>query len=364
MTSVAFYNPKTGVGCTSLVYHLAWMYVRLGYRVVAVDADPQRDLTGALFGFDELPLLEFDETRVLGATLIDAMHSVRDARAFISDVAPSLGLVRSGTDFEEMAAEFSDAHGLCYSGARSQIPEDLGTARIRRLFVGLREHCDLVLIDCGGGIGVAPCLAVTSADALVWPVATDPTACAGLVDGALAVGRWTDRWRAYAARVLDKQAIARRRAEDQALHHIGGTPVETLEEGDASWLGRGPRSLGYVITGDPHYAGRLTESRHRTDLITREIAARYRERLQLYHEDIGLAPGVAGDDSRLGVLTSWVDLRERGIRARKPMFELSPADGAIGSTATAVRRCAAEYEALAKTIARRLGVAAPKRLSG
>lgn len=359
MTSVAFYNPKTGVGCTSLVYHLAWMYVRLGYRVVAVDADPQRDLTGALFGFDELPQLEFDETRVLGATLIDAMHSVRDARAFISDVAPSLGLVRSGTDFEEMAAEYSDAHGLCYSGARSQIPEDLGTARIRRLVVGLREHCDLVLIDCGSGIGVAPCLAVTSADALVWPVATDPTACAGLVDGALAVGRWTDRWRAYAARVLDAQAIARRRAEDQALYDGGGTPIETLDEGDAGWLGRGPRSLGYVLTGEPHYAGRLADVGHRGASIAREIAARYRERLQLYHEDVGLAPGAASDASRLGELTSWVDLRERGIRARKPMFELSPADGAIGSTATAVRRCAAEYEALAKTIARRLGVAAP-----
>ena len=41
----AFFNNKGGVGKTSLVYHLAWMYARLGMRVLAVDLDPQADLT-------------------------------------------------------------------------------------------------------------------------------------------------------------------------------------------------------------------------------------------------------------------------------------------------------------------------------
>jgi|GEM_PF-5268918 len=30
---IAFFNTKGGVGKTSLVYHLAWMYDELGYRV-------------------------------------------------------------------------------------------------------------------------------------------------------------------------------------------------------------------------------------------------------------------------------------------------------------------------------------------
>ena len=44
---VAFFNNKGGVGKTSLVYHLAWMYADLGLRVMAADLDPQANLTSA-----------------------------------------------------------------------------------------------------------------------------------------------------------------------------------------------------------------------------------------------------------------------------------------------------------------------------
>ena len=33
MTTVAFFNNKGGVGKTSVVYHLAWMYADLGVTV-------------------------------------------------------------------------------------------------------------------------------------------------------------------------------------------------------------------------------------------------------------------------------------------------------------------------------------------
>ena len=41
MKTIAFFNNKGGVGKTTLVYHLAWMYAELGYSVVAADLDPQ-----------------------------------------------------------------------------------------------------------------------------------------------------------------------------------------------------------------------------------------------------------------------------------------------------------------------------------
>ena len=34
MKTIAFFNNKGGVGKTSLVYHLAWMYARLGVNVL------------------------------------------------------------------------------------------------------------------------------------------------------------------------------------------------------------------------------------------------------------------------------------------------------------------------------------------
>ncbi len=46
MTTVAFFNNKGGVGKTSLVYHLAWMFGEIGRHVLAADLDPQANLTG------------------------------------------------------------------------------------------------------------------------------------------------------------------------------------------------------------------------------------------------------------------------------------------------------------------------------
>lgn len=42
---IAFFNNKGGVGKTTLVYHLAWMYADLGIRVLAGDLDPQANLS-------------------------------------------------------------------------------------------------------------------------------------------------------------------------------------------------------------------------------------------------------------------------------------------------------------------------------
>jgi hypothetical protein len=42
--------------------------------------------------------------------------------------------------------------------------------------------------------------------------------------------------------------------------------------------------------------------------------------------------------------------------ARKPMFSLKPADGAIGGHQTAVQECYADFEALAAEIEGRVGL--------
>ena len=45
MRTIAFFNNKGGVGKTSMVYHLAWMFHDLGHSVLAADLDPQSNLT-------------------------------------------------------------------------------------------------------------------------------------------------------------------------------------------------------------------------------------------------------------------------------------------------------------------------------
>ena len=52
--AVAFFNNKGGVGKTSLVYHIAWMIARKGLRIVAVDLDPQANLTANFLAEEQL----------------------------------------------------------------------------------------------------------------------------------------------------------------------------------------------------------------------------------------------------------------------------------------------------------------------
>ena len=57
MTSVALFNNKGGVGKTTLTYHLAHMLQRLGHRVLAVDLDPQANLTAQFLPEDAIASL-------------------------------------------------------------------------------------------------------------------------------------------------------------------------------------------------------------------------------------------------------------------------------------------------------------------
>lgn len=54
MKTVAFFNNKGGVGKTTLVYHLTWMLADRGERVLAVDLDPQANLTSMFLLEDAL----------------------------------------------------------------------------------------------------------------------------------------------------------------------------------------------------------------------------------------------------------------------------------------------------------------------
>jgi cellulose biosynthesis protein BcsQ len=45
MRTITFFNNKGGVGKTTTVYHVAWMLSELGVNTIAIDLDPQSNLT-------------------------------------------------------------------------------------------------------------------------------------------------------------------------------------------------------------------------------------------------------------------------------------------------------------------------------
>lgn len=61
MKTIAFFNNKGGVGKTSLVYHLAWMFADHGIKTLAVDLDPQANLTAMFLNEERLEELWPDD---------------------------------------------------------------------------------------------------------------------------------------------------------------------------------------------------------------------------------------------------------------------------------------------------------------
>ena len=57
MKTLAFFNNKGGVGKTTLIYHLAWMFADMGKRVFVADLDPQANVTSMFLPESELEKL-------------------------------------------------------------------------------------------------------------------------------------------------------------------------------------------------------------------------------------------------------------------------------------------------------------------
>lgn len=79
-----------------------------------------------------------------------------------------------------------------------------------------------------------------------------------------------------------------------------------------------------------------------------------------YHRELvcdGDEPHALGDDPYcLGIVRQHQGLMPLALDARKPMFMLKPADGAIGAHAQAVARCREDYRQIAETLLARLAL--------
>ena len=51
---ITFFNNKGGVGKTTTAYHVAWMLSEMGIKSIAIDLDPQSNLTSMFLSDDRL----------------------------------------------------------------------------------------------------------------------------------------------------------------------------------------------------------------------------------------------------------------------------------------------------------------------
>lgn len=328
MKTVAFMNNKGGVGKTSLVYHLAWMFRDLGVPVVAVDLDPQSNLSSMFL--DAIRLFEVWEEEGEQSTIAGVVAPIREgigdiAPPYVEDIDPEIGLVIGDLSLSLFEDKLSDSWPRCLSNDPAAFRAT--TAFYRTIKAAAEQRgAELVLIDVGPNLGALNRAALISADHLVIPLAPDLFSLQGLRNLGPTLRRWRLDW--------EKRC-------DEAKANRMSVP---LPQGDM-------RPLGYVVMQHAVRSDRPVKAYR--DWIAR-IPDVYR-RAVLGEPDFQLLP--PGEDPYcLAQIKHYRSLMPLAMEARKPMFHLKPADGAIGAHQKAVQDCQTDFRSLALRIARGIGL--------
>ncbi|MGH7466988.1 MAG: ParA family protein [Longimicrobiales bacterium] len=329
MKTIAFFNNKGGVGKTSLVYHLAWMYADLGLSVIAADLDPQANLTSMFLEDDRLEQLwpEADHrSTVYGAVrpLLEGEGDISDP--YIEDPAPGLGLLVGDLALSSAEDELS-----------SQWPASLDRRpRAFRVLSALwrvleraasARAAPVVMIDVGPNLGALNRAILVAAEHVVIPLAPDLYSLQGLRNLGPTLRRWRGEWQERANR----------------------NPVADLDLPSGAMV-----PAGYVVM---QHAVRLDRPGKAYGKWMNRIPGEYSRSVLGSDEPVSVS--VANDPNALSTLKHYRSLMPLAQEARKPMFFLKPADGAIGGHASAVLDCYRDFRALARRIAERCGVTMP-----
>lgn len=329
-TVLTFFNNKGGVGKTSLVYHVAWMLSKKGCSVLAVDLDPQANLTAAFLDESVLERLWDDEIDIPGAATVhqcvEPLTKVGDIlEPELQEVAPGLHLLPGDlllSGFEDLlSTEWPNCLGQ-QSRYRSFRVVTAFWQVIRK--GASRSSADLVLVDVGPSLGAVNRSALIATDHVVVPLGADLFSRQGLRNLGPTLRRWRDEWRT-------------RREGWQS-------PEFDLPKGAM-------QPVGYLIQ---QHGVRLSRPVKAYDRWARRMPMEYARHV-LDRDSENAVPTPECDQNCVATIKRYRSLVALGQDARKPIFMLSPADGAIGSHAVAARHAYDDFEALADELLRRCG---------
>ncbi|GEO80857.1 ParA family protein [Pararhodospirillum oryzae] len=323
---LTLFNNKGGVGKTSLVFHLAWMLSEMGKTVVALDLDPQANLTSAFLPEESLEELWLDGEEKNG-----------EAHTIYQCLIP---LTKVGDILSPSMKKFNDnlflvPGDLSLAGFEDFLsrewPNALGSSDLYRPFrilssfwlvgqlAARQVKADLILADVGPNLGAINRSALIGTDAVLIPLAADLFSLQGLRN----LGPTLNRWRADWTKRLQNWA----------------DPAFDLPQGTM-------RPLGYVLM---QHGERLSRPVKTYEKWVERIPSAYDRLLRENHLD-------PDPDPCLALIRHYRSLAPLAQEARKPIFKLTSADGAIGSHAQAVSQAREHVAELAQRVLERLNL--------
>jgi chromosome partitioning protein len=328
---ITLFNNKGGVGKTSLVFHLAWMLSEIGHKVVAIDLDPQANLTSAFLTEDQLEKLwDVDNTQPRGTTIYQCVKPLTEVGDIISPNTQRINTRLHLVPGDLALAGFEDA-------LSQEWPQAMGSGNLYRPFRLLcafwevaqraahQHQASIIIADVGPNLGAINRSALIASDHVLIPLAADLFSLQGLRD----LGPTLEKWRADWRKRLDNWQ------QPQFALPLGRMSPE-----------------GYIVM---QHMERLSRPLKAYKRWADRIPAVYRE--SVLHQQLDANRDEPEDDC-IAHLKHYRSLVPMAQEAHKPIFHLSTADGAIGNHAQAVRDASSDFKSLAVSILERCGIAA------
>jgi cellulose biosynthesis protein BcsQ len=290
MITIALFNNKGGVGKTSLVYHLAWMFADLGVPVLAADLDPQANLTSMFLDEDRLEELwpEGEHPDSIAGAIRPILRGTGDILPpHVEGVEDSVGLIVGDLGLSRFEDKLSDAWPRCLD--RDESAFRVISAFYRILAVGAEGWgARLVLVDVGPNLGAINRAAIIASQHILVPLAPDLFSLQGLRNLGPTLLRWRGEWDDRLAR----------------------SPDSSLDLPP-----RGMMPAGYVIL---QHAMRLDRPVQAYGRWMARIPTVYRQ--AVLDKSADNTPGVESDPHCLSLLKHYRSLMPMAMEARKPMF--------------------------------------------
>ncbi len=321
---LTFFNNKGGVGKTSLVYHLAWMLSETGERVLACDLDPQANLSAGFLDEQRLEMLWDGQPGQNGKTIFECVKPLLEVGDLLSPalqkISDSLELIPGDlalSGFEDtLSGEWPNALG----STNLYRPFRILTAFWTVMQEGAKAmEATVILADVGPNLGAINRSALIATDHVIVPLGADLFSLQGLRNLGPTLQRWRREWK--------------KRKENWSEASF------SLPEG-------GMKPLGYIVQ---QHGFRLSRPVKAYDRWINRMPEEYAK--NLFNRRNGRFPASPNQDPAcLATVKHFRSLVPMAQESRKPIFELTPADGAIGSHAASAQVARHDFKQLATQV--------------
>jgi cellulose biosynthesis protein BcsQ len=289
---------------------------------VAADLDPQGNLSAAFLDDDRLEQLWPDSTQTL--TIYGAVLPIKKGTGdielpLLEPINERLVLIPGDMALSQFEDDLSQVWPKCLDRDERAFRVTSAFWRVMQC-AGESFSADVILVDLGPNLGAINRSALIAADYVVIPLGPDLFSLQGLRNLGPSLRNWRSQW----SERLGKNPI----------------PASTLllPEGHMS-------PMGYIVMQHSVRRDRVVQSYERW--IAR-MPSTYRRSVL---DEQSVAPNkVSADENCLALLKHYRSLMPMAQEARKPMFNLKPADGALGAHIYAVQEAHQDFRNLALKI--------------